>query len=401
MNILTPNQFGFRQNSSTSDAVLEALDNVYSSLDKKETVIAVFLDFSKAFDTVNHNILLSKLMNLGIRGRMNDWFSSYLSARKQCVVIDNISSEHKSISMGVPQGSILGPILFLLYINDMSRSAPNLKFVHFTDDTIIFTTSTHFVSTVENMNNGLKTVDEWLKTNRLSLNISKTLYMIFSDLKHLPHKEIKIREEPISKVSEAKFLGIYIDEKLSFKSHIDHLRTKLAQAIGTIRRISYLLPVSTRMNLYYSLIYSHMAYGILAWGKCGTYSRDRIVSLQNRSLRILNLNFNTHKILNFNSIYEYLALVKLFKIQNLRNHDYYYQKLMLLIPQHNQQTRSLTFKNFNTPFFNKSKSQKSFIYQAINAWNNFELQIKDSNSLPIFKNGAKNKLLIAQNNQQT
>ena len=114
------------------------------------------------------------------------------------------------------------------------------------------------------------------------------------------------------------------------------------------------------MNLYYSLIYSHMAYGILAWGKCGTYSRDRIDSLQNRSLRILNLNFNTHKILNFELQYEYLALIKLFKIQNLRNHDYYYQKLML-IPQHNQQTRSLTFKNFNTPFFNKS-NPKSFLF---------------------------------------
>ena len=105
--------------------------------------------------------------------------------------------------------------------------------------------------------------------------------------------------------------------------------------------------------------------------------------------------------MNFNSIYESLALAKLFKIPNLRNHDYYYQKLMLLIPQHNQQTRSLTFKNFKTPFFNKSKSQKSFIYQAINAWNNLELQIKKSNSLPIFKNGAKNELLITQNTQQT
>ena len=194
----------------------------------------------------------------------------------------------------------------------MTRSAPNQKFVHFFDDTTVFSTSATFSSAVDKMNNGLKTVDEWLKTNRLSLNISKTSYMIFSDLKHLPHKEIKNREKPISKVSEAKFLEIYIDENLSFKSHIDHLRTKLAQAIGTIRRISYLLPVSTRMNLYYSLIYPHMAYGILAWGKCGTYSRDRIDSLQNRFLRILNLNIYIHKVLNFNSIYGYLAMTKLF-----------------------------------------------------------------------------------------
>ena len=141
-------------------------------------------------------------MSLRIRCRMNDWLSSNLSARKQCVVIDNISSEHKSIY----RDNFCNK-----YIN-MSRSAPYLNFVHFADDMTVFSTSATFSSAVDKMNNGLKTIDEWLKTNRLSLNISKISYMIFSDLKHLPHKEIKIREEPISKVSEAKFLGIYIDE---------------------------------------------------------------------------------------------------------------------------------------------------------------------------------------------
>ena len=393
MKILTPTQFGFRQKSCTSDAVIEALDNVYTSLDNRETVIAVFLDFSKAFDTVNHDILLSKLSQIGIRGRMHHWFSSYLSNRKQCVVINNISSHYKTITMGVPQGSILGPILFLLYINDMSNCYNDLKFIHFADDTTVFSTSPSYVSAVEKMNYGLTKIDEWLQANRLSLNISKTSYMIFSDLKMLPEINLQIRGESITKVNKAKFLGIYIDQNLSFKTHTDHLRVKLSQAIGSIRRISYLLPDRIRLNLYYSLIYSHLSYGILAWGRSSVANENRIASIHKRALNVLNLSCTRHKLLNFHSIYDCTAVTKLYKVLHLQNHLYYYGKLMPLIPQHNRQTRAISFKNFNTPFFRKSKSKKSFIYQAIKTWNNLTITIKDSKSLPTFKKSVKQFLL--------
>ena len=137
-NILCTNQFGFRKNSNTSDAIIEFLDNVYSLLDSKQSTNAVYLDFSKAFDTVNHNILMSKLLHNGVRGVMQHWFESYLTHRKQYVSMKNCNSSMSNITFGVPQGSVLDPVLFLLYINDMYRSSNQMRFVHFADDPTVF-----------------------------------------------------------------------------------------------------------------------------------------------------------------------------------------------------------------------------------------------------------------------
>ena len=205
-NILCTNQFGFRKNSNTLDAIIEFLDYVYSSLDKKPSTIAVFLDFSKAFDTVNHEILMSKLQHNGIRGVILSWFKSYLSNRKQYVSIKNFSSFMSNITLGVPQRSVLGTVLFLLDINDMDRSSDQLRFVHFADDTTVFTSDYDINGVHASVNSKLVGVDNWLKTNRLSLNVSKTSYMIISNLKNA--LDIKIRETILTKVSTLNSLAL-------------------------------------------------------------------------------------------------------------------------------------------------------------------------------------------------
>ena len=173
-NILCTNQFGFRKNSNTSDAIIEFLDNVYSLLDSKQSTIAVYLEFSKALDTVNHNILMSKLLNNGVRGVMQRWFESYLTNRKQYVSIRSCNSSMSNISLGVPQGLVLGPVPFLLYINDMYRSSNQMRFVYFAEDTTVFASDSAINNVHATANRELVGVDNWLKANRLPLNISKT-----------------------------------------------------------------------------------------------------------------------------------------------------------------------------------------------------------------------------------
>ena len=151
-NILCKNQFGFRKNLNTSDAIIEFLDYVYSSLDSKQSTITVYLDFSKAFDTVNHNILMSKLLNNGVRGVVQHWFESYLSNRKQYVSIKNYSSSISNITLDVPQGTVLGPVLSILYINEMYRSSNQMRFLHFADDTTVFASDSDISNVHATMN---------------------------------------------------------------------------------------------------------------------------------------------------------------------------------------------------------------------------------------------------------
>ena len=216
--ILCTNQFGFPKNLNTSHVIIEFLDYVYSSLDSKQSTIVVHLDFSKAFITVNHNIYRSKILHDGIRGVMQCWFESYLSNRNQYISIENCSSSISNTTLGVPQGSVLCPVLFLLYINDMYKSSNQMRFVHLADDTkqkVLHPTVTLTMSMpVWIVNRELVGVDNWLKANRLSLNVSKTSYIIISNVKNAIN--IRIRDSILTKVSTVKFLGVTLDENLTF-----------------------------------------------------------------------------------------------------------------------------------------------------------------------------------------
>ena len=227
-NILYNKQFGFRKNNSTMDALIKITEKIKESVDKGKYGCGIFIDLRKAFDTVNHDILLLKMEHHGVRGTSLQWFKSYLYERKQYVYINGECSELKLISCGVPQGSVLGPLLFLIYINDLPNISNKLDLYLFADDTNIYYEDESLGNLEKKVNKELKNLYLWLSVYRLALNIEKTNFVIFHPFnKHLKYNEtIKIHKKAITEKQSIKYLGILIDSTLSWKDHITNLSKK-------------------------------------------------------------------------------------------------------------------------------------------------------------------------------
>ena len=207
-NILSENQYGFQKDKSTSLAILDLIQNITNSLNINNFSCNVFLDFAKAFDTVDHTILLNKMQHYGIRGQVYKWFHSYLTNRTQSVFISGAHSKLLNISHGVPQGSILGPILFLLYINDITTCSNTLKFTLFADDTSLLCENKTIALLETSLNNELKNVATWITSNKLSLNINKSNFILFSNDKIKHSINIKYNNKSLERKTCCKYLGI-------------------------------------------------------------------------------------------------------------------------------------------------------------------------------------------------
>ena len=269
-------------------ALLILINKLTKALENGEFIIGIFLDFSKAFDTVDHNILLTKLYHYGIRGISLDWFKSYLNGRKQYVSYDGHSSSLKDVTCGVPQGSILGPILFLIYINDLFNVCQHAMPILFADDTNLFL-SGHNLDMMETIiNQELKEISEWLKVNKLSLNIKKTHYMIFTTKrKRLVDVSLQIDGHIINKTDSTKFLGVIIDNKLSWKNHIKHVVGKVSRGIGMILKARKWLNQDALVTLYYSFIFPYFVYCNHVWGSAYESSLEKLHRLQKKIVRII------------------------------------------------------------------------------------------------------------------
>ena len=267
----------------------------------------------KAFDTVNHHILISKLNQYGISGKSKDWIASYLRNRTQQVKLNGVKSNDKIITCGVPQGSILGPLLFTIYINDMHKALPNSSVFHFADDTNLLFSSTTSKKIHKVINNELKLLFDWLCANRLSLNVAKTEFIIFRPPRKKLEKRIyltlngvKLYESP-----KIKYLGIILDNRLTWKHHIHELSKKLNRAVGMIYKIRDNCTRSVLRSLYFSLFNSHLSYGIPVWGK-SIYSH-KLLLIQKKIVRAISFSkysaptkpiFKDLNILRFDDIFK-------------------------------------------------------------------------------------------------
>ena len=290
-NLLYESQFGFRKKHSTNHAILSIVEDIHHNLDNNNLVCGVFIDLEKAFDTVNHDILIKKLDFYGIRGISNKWFKSYLSNRKQRVKYKNTLSKNLPITCGVPQGSILGPLLFLIYINDMNKAIKNSSTFHFADDTYLKFSCSCERQLRKTMNKDLQDLFTWLCANRLSLNVAKTEFIIFKPPRKSLNNRVtlKLNGKTLYESKKIKYLGLIVDDRLSWKFHINELCKKLGRVIGIIYRLKKTnCPKSVLLCIYSSLFQSQLCYGIMAWGSASKNLIEKLYLLQKKAIRIIS-----------------------------------------------------------------------------------------------------------------
>ena len=303
--VLHSSQFGFREKLSTAMALLKLTDDISRSIDEGSITVGVFIDLAKAFDTVDHRILLSKLKHYGIRGVVNSWFASYLSNREQYVKIGESMSAHAQIKCGVPQGSVLGPILFLIYINDLNQISTIIKTIMFADDTNLFLSGRNINEIENQFNKELIILTEWFNANLLSLNIKKTSFIVFSNKKNINMCLYSFSGIEINRVSDTKFLGVIISSNLTWNKHIDVVHSKISKTIGILCKVRHLLPPLGTRSLYISLVEPYVNYCDIVWAQADpTVCLDRIFRIQKKYCRVITFSdFRAHSEPLFKKLY--------------------------------------------------------------------------------------------------
>ena len=393
-------QSGFLRLFSTVTCLLKNTDDWYNGLDLGRFVGLVFIDLKKAFDTVDHEILCQKLAHYGIHHRELSWFKSYLSGRKQFCRINGVDSEIGDLETGVPQGSCLGPLLFLIYINDLPQAIQDSVVSMYADDTSLCYQSSDMTQLSAAINNDLKILDTWLQGNKLALNVAKTHSMLLCTkqkrkiLKSQGESMVlKICDNELEEVQNTKYLGVQIDSSLDWKEQIKAVSTKVSRAVGFLKHAKSFLPKETLKTLYTGIVEPHFRYCCSVWGCCGSMELDQLQKLQNRAARVLtNSSFDAPsrpliQELGWKTIEELInGETKTMVFKSL--HDLAPEYLRSLFTRNSQcSVHALrnTVTDLKLPRKNSANGQKCFSYRGAKLWNSLSAESKQASSLNSFK----------------
>ena len=398
--ILSKCQFGFRRYHSTTTALLDSTNQWYSNMDKGLLNIVAFLDLKKAFDTIDHEILIEKLNMYGVKRHSLGLLESYITNRSQKCFINGTLSHSKPIKCGIPQGSILGPLFFLVYINDLPNCLEYCTPRMFADDTTLTVCgkSTHEISSA--MNHDLNNVNDWLMANKLCLNLSKTEYMLIGSRHSINNLVdnpcISVDGELLNRVIVTESLGIHIDQFLSWDFYIEKLTKKISSGIGAISRLKPFACRNTLISAYNALVQTYFDYCCEVWDPIGSILSNKLQTLQNRAARIIMgypnehgcseaaltaLGWKTLKERRFESkarlMYKIIhgfaptALTEIFSSASVvRPHDY--------------NLRNSDMK-LNLPFPKTEYLKKSISFNGVKLWNDLPIEVRNAESLGIFK----------------
>ena len=415
--ILYKLQFGFRTGYSTSHALIHMTEAIRSALDTGFVTCGIFVDFQKAFDTVNHEILLKKLEHYGFRGVINDWFRSYLTDRKQKVVINGFESESKNLLHGVPQGSVLGPILFLIYINDLHRCIKYSTTYHFADDTNLLHINKDYKTLQRKVNYDLFSLHKWLTANKISLNEAKTELIYFRKSGIAPTLNIRLHGKTLVPTKVVKYLGVLLDEFLSGEAHCSELIKKLNRANGMLAKARHYVPNLELKNIYHAIFSSHILYGSQVWTTKLNSVTGKISRLQKAAMRIMTFSeFRAHS----EPLFKKLEILKFQDSITVNNcifvHDYLNNKLpesftntfLRTDELYKHKTRQATTGKLYIPAYKTTTYGLKCIYKrCIDSWNKLtteintiyrkenssKFEIKDIDLLKFSRNVLKDRIM--------
>ena len=398
--LFSSDQSGFLRLHSTLTCLLKNTDDWYSCLDLGRLVGLVFIDLKKAFDTVDHDILCEKLQIYGVQQRELSWFRSYLSNRKQFCRVNGVASDIGDVEVGVPQGSCLGPLLFLIYINDLPLAVQGSTVSMYADDTSLCHQALNMTQLNGAINNDLRRLDTWLQGNKLSLNVAKTHAMLITTrqkrnvLKSTNQNlELNIRDNELDAVQKTKYLGVQIDFSLDWKEQIKAVSAKVSRAIGFLKHAKKFLPGVTLENLYTGIVEPHFRYCCSVWGCCGSSEIKQLQKLQNRAARIVtNSSFDSPS----RPLIERLGWKTIEQLISNESKTMVFKSLNDLAPQYlsslfkrNSQCSTRCLRNTETdlrlPKKTSANGQKCFSFRGAKLWNSLSAESKQASSLNSFK----------------
>jgi hypothetical protein len=401
-NILNVHQHGFRAHSSTTTAMVDVGDYITNCVEKKLTAIALFVDVSKAFDSLNHVVLLEKLNFYGVRGIALSWFRSYLSNRFMYTEVNGYRSLFRLLTHGVPQGSILGPYLYLTYVNDIFNVNASSKCVLYADDTVILISGKEFKLLLDLAHQVFGLYSCWFADNMLALNCKKTNFVVFNCLltELLPDK-MNFDGHTVCRVSDVKYLGFFLDSNYSWHRHILFVNDKLAKGLGMLKYCCKFLPRSCLLCIYYSFVYPYLMYGLFLWGTAGKTVLEATVILQKKCIRVIcGSHYLAHVLplarnlglLMFDDLLKYCVLTFMFKVYNNQINSSSQLLFKKVSDVHVRVTRASNYKFYVFPI--RTSLRKQFIaHVGIIMWNACSVELTHSNTFSNFKSKVKHNML--------
>ena len=406
-------QYGFRSNHSCEQAVAQVVGSILKNLENRKSTISVMLDLSKAFDTIEHSIMLQKLELFGVRGVCLNWFRSYLENRRmrvRCSVTSSESkmvSEYHTVNFGTPQGSCLGPLIFLIFVNDMQMHLTEVESIQFADDTTVLFSHRNEIYLQYCIERELSTLSDWFKANKLTLNVDKSVFLLFNRSGRKQIEQLKLGDEVIRRVSTTKFLGTWIDDYLNWKTHMSKLLGKLKCGLGMLQRSRDLLSKRAKKLLYFGQVHSHLCYCVGVWGPMLSVGQlAELNCLQRKCIRQIDCSATVDE------AYSKLRILTVSQLIELEQSKMGYKlckgllptaitKVMMsdvdnssMIKTHGYETRQ---KNVpNRPKVKSKLYMDSFLYRSISCYSNWSREVREASSLASFVKLIKKKLLDTQ-----